>query len=297
MASPTSNQRDFATGPAFTPLPYCLLETFPPVPFTGHQKLGVMYQVPSCAAPNQYSQVDCSNSTGPSKEPSADVVWRGADPFVVYSWLPCAFVGSGDEIPEDLRNDTRAAHENNVKRVVGEIFWTGGELGDDQYQRLSSDTAVTVTSGGSDVLLQTAATVVTGSGIVGTVGALEQNMADCYGGVPVLHVPHGFLAQLAAEHLLMDEPDAQGRLRTKAGSIVVTYAGDNTGPDGSAAPAGSVWLYATGQIKTWAGEIRWTARDAGEMLVKATNGTVLIAEQRFMVGWDCCHFAALVSLA
>lgn len=297
MVFSTDNQRDFATGPAFTPLPYSLLDTVPPVAFTGHQKKGVMYQVDACSVPNQYTEVGCSNDPGAPKEASTSVLWRATDPFVVYSWLPCTYVG---EPPDKLKADTLAAHENNVKRRVGEIFWTGGDDGTNS-QRLAADTeeTISVVPLGLEVVLQTAATVVTGGGVLDVptaIGQLEQEMAQCYGGTPYIHVPHGFIAEMSAAHLLADEPDSQGRLRTRAGSIVIGYAGTVLpGPDGTAPGVNQAWIYATGALKTWQSGVKWLARNPAEALSRSTNATVLIAEQWFMVGWDCCHFAALVS--
>lgn len=300
MVFATTNQRDFAVGPEFVPLPYCLVDSIDWANFAGHQKFGVMYQVDSCDAPLEYS-TDCVTGTGigPAKQATASVLWRASDPFLVYSWLPCTFAGG--EPPEKLRQDTLAAHQNNVKRRVGEIFWSGGSFSNSQ--RLAANTEIVIPAAespaGTDVILQTAATIVSGGGVldvVTAVGQLEQNMANCYGGVPYLHVPHGFIAELAANHLIRDERDERGRLRTPAGSVVVGYAGSNLpGPDGTSAGANQAWIYATGAPKGWRGSLNWIAKTPQEMLVKATNGTVLIVEERFIVGWDCCHFAALVS--
>ena len=65
----------------------------------------------------------------------------------------------------------------------------------------------------------------------------------------------------------------------------------------AAAPAtNTAWIYATGTVKMWRSEVEFIARDAGELLRRNTNETFLIAEQWFMLGWDCCHFAILVDL-
>lgn len=285
----TNNQRDWAAAPAFAPLPYNLVDSAEKATFTGHQKLGVMYKAPSCAAPLEYSAA-CVTGTGAAKVPNADVLWRAADPFIVTTWLPCTFVG---EEPETLRSDTRAAHENNVARTVEQIFWTGGSFGVSQH--LASNTQTVITSGGNDIVLQTAATVVTGTGNVLdlSIGLLEQAMADCYGGVPFLHIPRKLIALLANLHLV-EERD--GGLYTVGGSRVVAYSGPNTGPDGTAAPAGFAWVYATSPVKLWSAPAFFTANDASEVLKRDTNATVLILEQRFAAGWGCCHYASLVSL-
>lgn len=297
MTTPTTNQRDFATGPAFVPLPYTLLDAAEVVPFTGHQKLGVMYQVDSCLIPLEYSAA-CVTGGAP-KSPNMDVLWRAADPFVVYSWLPCTFIGG--EPPEKLRADTLAAHQNNVQKRVDDVFWTGGDFGVSQH--LAEDTAILLPNAGpfgSTVTLQTAATIVTGGpvfDVVTGVAQLEQEMSECYGGTPWLHVPRELLSQMAAEHLFKDDLDSKGRLRTKAGSIVVAYSAENLGPNGAPSARGTSWIYATGAVKIWRGSVDFTAGTPAEMLVRSTNDTVLIAEERLVIGWDCCHFAALVTTA
>lgn len=289
MVQPTTNQRDWAEAPAFTPLPHTLLDVSPPVAFQGHQRLGVIYQVNSCATPLEYN-VACVTGTGAAKSPTADVLYRAADPFVVYSWLPCTFVG---EAPDKLKADTLAAHQDNVQRVVGSIFWTGGST--PTSQKLASNTTSTIVSGGSEIVLQTAATIVSGGSldVVTGLGQLEANMAGCYGGVPWIHVPRQVIALMASLHLLSER---DGALYTVGGSRIVAYSGPNTGPDGTEAPAGFAWLYATSPVKVWAGPVRWTADTPAEILRRDINGTVLIAEQRFAAGWGCCHFATLVTL-
>lgn len=283
--------RDWATPPAFTPLPYRLVDAVDgPHPFTGHQKLGIMFTPDVCALPLETSTA-CISGIGSEKEATGSVPNRGADTFAVYTWIDCGLVGVGEA---ELRRRTEAAHTNNAQYVVERTFWTGGDF--NTSQRLAEDTAITETVGGSVVNLQTAASViVTGAvDVVEGVGRLEQAMADCYGGTPLLHMPRGVVAHLAANHLLVPKGP---RLTTLNGSIVVPAPGyPGTSPAGVAPAAGTTWIYATGSVKMWQSELMWMARDARELLGRSINDTVLIAEQRFALGWDCCHFAIPVSL-
>lgn len=77
---------------------------------------------------------------------------------------------------------------------------------------------------------------------------LEAWMGPRYTGLPTLHVPTVVLS-------LVMGPDGvvvrDKMLRTQLGSKVVNGVGydePNTGPDGSDAPAGEKWLYATGEV-------------------------------------------------
>lgn len=283
--------RDWADPPVFTPLPYRLADAVDgPHPFAGHQKLGLMFTPDACALPLETTTA-CVSGIGSAKTTTGSVPSRGADTFAVYTWLDCTLAGVGEA---ELRRRTEAAHRNNAQYVVERTFWTGGTFSTAQH--LAEDTPITEVVGGSTVNLQTAASVVvTGAvDVVEALGRLEQAMADCYGGVPFIHVPRGVTAHLVANNLV----DAKGpRLVTKNGSIVVPAPGyPGTSPAGAAPAAGTTWLYATGSVKMWQSELLWQARDARELLGRTLNDSVLILEQRFALAWDCCHFAIPVSL-
>lgn len=283
--------RDYATPPTFIPLRYRLIDAVDgPHPYTGHQKLGLYFTPDDCSLPLETTTA-CLTGIGSAKEATGSIPNRGADSFVVYTWIDCGLVGVGEA---KLKARIEAAHRNNVQYVVERIFWTGGNFATSQH--LAEDTAITESVGGSTINLQTAATVlVTGAvDVVEGIGRLEQAMADCYGGTPLIHVPRGVTSHLAANHLVA----AKGsKLLTDNGSIVVPGPGyPGTSPAGVAPTAGTTWLYATGSVKMWAGELMWQARDTRELLGRSINDTVLIVEQRFTLAWDCCHFAIPVSL-
>lgn len=291
------SQRDFAQPPVFRPLPFRLRDAVDgPHPFTGHQKLGVYFQPDDCAFPLETS-AECLTGIGATKTPTGGANWRAADSFVVYTWIDCDLVGmgQGQDAVNALRQRTQRAHENNVQTVVERVFWTGGDFATSQY--LAADTPITEVVGGSTVTLQTGATtVVTGTyDITKAISLLEGAMADCYGGVPLIHVPREVTPFLVANHLIKESNTV---LKTVGNnSIVVPGPGyPGTGPDGAEPDPGTTWIYATGSVKMWASEPVFTAGTAAELLDRETNSTVLILEQRFMFGWDCCHFAIQVDL-
>lgn len=290
MTQPTSNQRDWASPPTFKPLPYRLLDAAEVVDFTGHQKLGVTF-TPEYCGPALVTDAVCVTGEGTPITPlEGGIPTRAGDPFLIRAWIDCSLIGTGEE---ELRRRTLEALERNGPTTVETVFWTGGPYGVSPH--LAEDTAITITSGGSTVSLQTAATVITGTyDVVEGLGLLEEAMAGCYGGVPFIHVPRRASAHLAANHLVESE---DGRMYTANGSTVVPGAGyARTGPDGAEAPAGQAWFYATGAVKIWRGAVEFTAHDAAELLGRSDNSTVLVAQQRYVIGWDCCHFAILISL-
>jgi hypothetical protein len=282
---------DWSTPPAYDPFPYRLRTAADgPHPLTGHQKLGIIFDAESCGLPLETTtQCITGVGLGPEKEPTASANFRGVRPFAVYTWLDCGLVGTG---AAELRRKTLAAHERNVDTRVEEIFWTGGLY--DTMPHLAENTAFSESVDGSTVTLQTAATAVTGTyDVVEAVGLLEGLMGSCYSGTPFLHMPKALLAHMAANHLLVQKGS---RLMTPSGSIVVGAPGyPGTSPAGAAPATGTAWMYATGSVKLWQSEVIWTARDAREFLGRNINDTVLIAEQWFALGWDCCHYGVLTS--
>jgi len=285
------SNRDWVTPPKFEPLLYRLRDAIDgPHPFRGHQKLGVQFTPDICSFPLQ-TTTECVTGFGTSKTATGSLGNRASNSFAVYTWVDCSLVGMG---MEELRRRTLAAHNNNAQTIVERVFWSGGDFNTSQH--LAEDTAITEVVGGSTVTLQSAATtIVTGAvDVVEGIGRLEQAMADCYSGTPILHMQRGVGVHLAANHVLEKKGP---RLLTPLGSIIVPAPGyTGTSPAGATPTAGTTWIYATGSVKMLQSEPMFIDQDASEILRRSTNDTVLIVEQQFTLMWDCCHFAIPVSL-
>lgn len=285
------SQRDWTSPPAFQPLQGRLQDAVDgPYPFTGHLKLGAMYSAEVCATPLQTSAA-CASGTGSTKVSLTGVNNRATDPFVVYTWLDCPLVGTSET---ELRQRTEAVHNHNAPTVVETVFWTGGDFNVSQH--LAEDTPITETVGGSLVTLQTGATTITGTyDVVEALGILEETMGFCYGGTPLIHVPRGAVPHMNSKYLIKEQGATIRTIGNR--SIVVAAPGyKRTGPDGVVAPAGHAWFYATGAVKMWKSDPIVRYRDVREFLKRDTNDTVLVHEERYMFGWDCCHYAILVKL-
>lgn len=279
--------------PNFTPLQYGLLSVAQPVDdLDPHWQLGVQFQPDPCD-PALITLSQCPVVTGFGKDASSTgIPARGAQPFTLYADTTCSPVGLWDTA-EARATSTFIKGE---ARALERAFWTGvadTPDGDLVYPHLAADTEVFDSTG--MVSLQDVATiVVTGVDIVEGLGALEGALADCYGGVGAIHAPREALAHFAANYVI--RPVGQ-QLQTFGGIPVAFGAGyDGTGPDGSAAPAGMTWIYATGAISLRRNpEIKITSdRIAG--LDRSVNTLQLFAERTYVLGWDCCLLAALVSL-
>ena len=218
-------------------------------------------------------------------EKAATTEWqvRGATPFTAYSRIDCSPVGQWDQ----LSPTNQQALIRSESRFVETAFWSGVVGGQTVvFPHLAADSEV---SDAGD-LLQPAATVVdaTAQNIEVGLGMLEDAMRDCYPGVATIHMPIR-LASLAVEaHLIA--PRAGVMYTTTVGSKVVIGDYPGTAPDGSTPPAGTTWMYATGEV-FYARDRVPTGFRPVESFDRDVNTVEMLAERTYVIGWDCCLLA------
>jgi hypothetical protein len=299
--------RQIIDPPSFAPSPFGLFSVVQrPTPRGPHWQNGVTW---SSYCPDDMGDAtydECIATTGAPEdavpEPSTksnnvDHVLRGATPFTPYVRFDCAPVGNADA--QRVASDALAQTEEwQVERA----FWTG--LVDGQSLAFPHLAANTEVVDNDSVILQPVTTVVvTGSGdVVVALGLLEQALADCYGGVGVVHVPVKFLPTLDALRLVhpvggRDVASGQfGRqLQTLAGNLIAVGAGyPGTGPGGEAVDDDTTWIYATGPVFMYRGDVKINPFSS---TVNRENNTIeMIAERTYVLGFDCCLLAAEVDL-
>jgi hypothetical protein len=232
-----------------------------------------------------------------SKVANVDHDLRGATPFTPYVRFDCSPVGN-----EDARRIATDALAQTEEWQVERAFWTGSIQ--DRPIAFPHLAATADVFDNASVQLQVATTIVTGAPVdVATgIGLLEQGLADCYGGVGIIHVPTKLLPSLDARTLIhpvggRDVGTGQfGRqLQTLAGNLVAVGAGyPGTSPSGAAPTAGAVWVYATGPVFMYRSDVKVTPFSSA---VDRTNNTIqMIAERTYVLGWDCCVLAVQVNL-
>lgn len=121
--------------------------------------------------------------------------------------------------------------------------------------------------------------------------ALEGYASTVYGGSPTMH-----MSRLAGSLLGADGLKANGgHLESILGSKVAAGGGYmlNIGPDGTDAPAGQAWMYATGTVVVR----RASAQSYGPVpnLSSPDNSYVALAERTYVVTADCFKAAVLVT--
>ncbi|HSE07706.1 MAG TPA: hypothetical protein VLB29_03485 [Nocardioidaceae bacterium] len=284
--------RQIVDPPAFTSLPYGLWDAAQkPTPDNGHWQQGITW-IERC--PDGGTTYDeCLAVTGigappepPAKADNVDQTFRGATPFTVIAEFDCSPVGLRDA--ETVASDALARVE---QQQVEAAFWTGTSGAQTVvFPHLAADTEVLDTQG---IVLQTAASpAVTGADVAQALGELEADLATCYAGQGIIHVPRVALPTLAAWNLV-EERD--GRLYTAAGNLVVVGGGyTGSGPDGSAPAAGTAWIYATGAVFGYRGDVQVTSpRDS---IDRSSNTMRMIAERTYVIAFECCLLAAHIVL-
>lgn len=276
---------------AFTALPYGLWDTIQtPSPDGVHWQQGVTWEDRCPTGDSTYDECLAVTGIGAPPEPpakTANVVQesRGATPFTVYARFDCSPVGLGD---------AQATAQDALARVeqlqVEAAFWTGVAGGQAVvFPHLAADTEVL----DGEVVLQTAASpTVTGADVAQALGELEQELADCYAGQGLIHVPRTALPTLAAWNLVRE---VDGRLLTPGGNLIVAGGGySGTGPDGSAPAAGTTWIYATGAAWGYRSDVYFSqVRDS---LNRSSNTLQMLAERNYLIGFECCLLAAHIVL-
>lgn len=293
--------RQIVDPPRFTPTPYGLLSVVDfPTGADVHWQNGVEYQPVCSDASTTFDECIAVTGTGGAPSPTpwsaaVSISPRIATPFTVVSEFDCAAVGN-----ESAAAVARQAFLGDEGLQVENSFWTGLSGGQTVvFPHLAANAQIlepTLSTGGS-ILLQTSATVVTGVGDAmnpaTALGLLEGALASCYNGVGIIHIPQHAAASFDAWGLLKKNGPM---LQTLAGNKVAIGAGyPGTSPAGVARTSDKTWVYATGNIMGYRTDVKIRANPT-ESFNKQKNTLKMIAERTYLLGWDCCHFAANVSL-
>lgn len=292
--------RGIVDGPAFVALPNSLWDAAQhPDPGGPHWQQGVTWEEWCGGGGTVMDECLAVTGTGGSPTPQTSMtgnvtqVNRGATAFTVYAEFDCSPIGQDGE-----RDQAEEALLRTEAYQVSRAFWTGqagataGGSVTTVWPHLAADTVLDDPQG---IRLQTAASpLVTGGDDAAVVlGALEAQLAACYGGEGVIHIPYTALPSFTSRMLV--KPDGDGRLRTMAGNLVVAGQGyTGSGPNGSASAAGTAWIYATGAMFAYRSGV--FVRDSPGTLDRAKNTVHKIASRTYLLGFGCCHLAALLDL-
>ena len=140
-------------------------------------------------------------------------------------------------------------------------------------------------AGADDLSLGEAVDVCTGLAI------LEGYAGSAYAGAPMLHVSRTIGSFLSQKHALERNGD---KLFTRLDAPVAVGAGyeyPSIGPDGTPAPAGTQWIYATGEIRVARGDLIFS-----EAVDVRTNDFTVMGERLYLGVVDCFTAAIRVEI-
>lgn len=299
--------RQIIDGPEFTPLPNFLWDAAqkPSTAELGpHWQQGVTWEDRCGGGATVYDE--CLAVTGTGNAPAAQAAFastasqtnRGATAFTVYAEFDCSPVGQGFTAA-DLSGKAEDALARSEGYQITRAFWTGtaGKSGTtDQttvWPHLAANTTLDDPQG---IRLQTAASplVTGGDDPAVALGQIESSLAQCYGGQGVIHIPYLALPTFTSRMLIMPESPT-GPLRTLAGNLVVPGLGyTGSSPAGAAPSAGASWIYATGAVFGFRSEVN--VRQFPGTFDRSENTVKSLASRTYLFGFECCHYAALVTL-
>lgn len=299
--------RQIISGPEFTPLPNFLWEAAqkPSTADVGpHWQQGVTWEERCGGGGTVYDE--CLAVTGTGGTPAAQAsftsnvtqVNRGATPFTVFAEFDCSPVGQGFTAA-DLTDRAAEALLKVEAHQITTAFWTGtaGKSGTTAQTTVWPHLAANTTLDDSfGIRLQTAASplVTGGEDPAVALGQIEANLAACYGGAGVIHIPTFAFPTFKARKLVHRE-NPTDPWTTAAGNTVVPGSGyTGSSPAGAAPAAGTSWIYATGALFGYRGEV--DARPFPSTFDRAENTVRYLASRTYLFGFECCHYAALVTL-
>jgi hypothetical protein len=190
--------------------------------------------------------------------------WMDGVKFAVYAGVECKLDDSAEELASAQRV-FEARESVGVERAFMETLLQG---------------ATDVTPAGGPVVPEVGLAI------------LEGHAATTYAGVPTIHAPRSIGSILMTRTAAHSEG---GAFYTEQGSKLASgggYNATNLSPAGAAPAAGSLWMYATGEVVVARGDVV-----AKNDLNRVTNETRVLVERPYVAAIDCYKSAVRVTVA
>lgn len=195
-----------------------------------------------------------------------------ATPFTVYGSYNCSPVGHPIQYAQDRATEHLLARE---EARVEQALWTG-DLGNTGF----ASGSVNAGSGAA-------------SSLVRALAQLEQWLAVNYGSQGVIHLTREAALLAAEDRGLMVKGNS---LVTRLGTPVVAGAGyPGTGPTGAEPADGETYIYATPALAGYRSEVFPGTVPVEAGLDRATNDLHAIAERTYVIGYDPCGTAYVLT--
>jgi len=242
--------------------------------------MGVQFEPLRCDAARLTSALQCFDDESPfgvPKETEAGVPLVVASPFAVYGEYECNPVGRPiNEAYERARLHLERGRSRAMERAV-----QFGEAGN--IPTLTAD-AIDITPGAGAVSL------------IDAIARIEQYLGANYGGTGVIHMDRRIAAHAITDYVLVNDGT---NLRTHLGTLVAagggytSSAGPNESP-GESPGDGQLWIYGTGAVYGWMGEVGFIPDTAGGAINRSNNTLAILAEQPIIIAWECLTVAVQI---
>lgn len=270
----------YVDAPAVVPYGYGLFSVAQfPVDADDHWQCGVQYEPQACVPATAWG--DPCDAAQPDKAVPAGVPLVVGTPFTIYAGFSCHLPG---RTAADIQARAQQALQLGEQRAVEEAYWTG-----------SVGSTPVLADNVNAVILNTVAGAPGALCPIAAVGELEGYLAANYGGTGVIHAPRKTIPYLARDVLVSAD---RSRMSTMLGTQVAAGGGyPGSGPDGTDAPAGTTWLYATGTVVIRRSPVWINPDSVAQALNRTSNQVDLLAERSYIVSHECVLAAVLTSLA
>lgn len=246
-----------------------------------HAMLGIQYEPLTCGPADLTSALQCADEPespfGVPKETEAGVPLVVASPFAVYGSYECNPVGRPlQEAFDRARQHLDTGKGRAIERAV--------QLGEAGNEPALVSEAVDITPAGGAVTLTAA------------FAEIEQYLRENYAGTGVIHVSPRVATIAHALMLVYTDGEV---LRTPLGTQVAVGAGyeESAAPTSESPDPDATWIYATGAVYGWQSEAPNFPDSPGGAINRENNTLITLAEQVFVIAWECVTAAIQVNLS
>lgn len=264
---------DYPVAPTVTPLRGTVLDAATIIPEFKWLDGVALYDSFNCMTFRESAEFCAPNN----KDFNLSSVWQNGYTFAVYGGVTCKPIGL---------DQARMKSEAQRAFLAGEAVAVEQSLMANRFVAnvdIAPDPDVTYWEAPENITPAAAPSAAVGLAL------LEGHAAANYVGTPTIHMPRSIASLLMGTQTLVWDGDT---LRTPLGSKVAAGGGydvANSGPDGSAATAGTRWMYATGEVVIGRTEV--IVRDA---LDHVDNDAYVLVERGYLAAIDC--YAAAISV-
>jgi len=260
-------------GPLPVPPPHRLTDVATQIPDGGdpHWRNGAAVWGYPCDGP--HSIAPCLAGTFADKTIDEDIPLPEFGAFTVYQSIRCTARSIGDET--EFRQRLINVFTARESFAVEQQFASGDSQ---PLNPFLADANAELLNGGAATDAACA------------LALIEDAIGDT-GGAGLIHVAPSGAAALASAFLTVEK---SGGLYTARGTRIVVGTGYIGAAPAAPPPSGQSWMFATGPVNYYRGNVVLTPGSVSEALDRSNNDVAFLVERDYLVYWDTCLQAAVL---